>query len=405
MKAPYLRIYSLICLFLLINFLGEAQHSKEALKKNISIQQSEIRLDSLMRVFSRQSGFEFSFNSKKILPTRKVTVNKRTQTVSEWLNKLQTTFGIEHKFVGNHIILVDNPKQGISKSKTIAVKKSAPKPLKADHVALTKNTAPKNQNNKKEKEAASIAKNETVTTHTDSSILQAKVDASPQQDRSSVTQSPIIETLKDSTKTKSTTSVPVITKSDDENEVVEEFRAVAGYSKHGSGDMDGVVFGAEYSRNTDKRFFLTYQLRGGFNSSVDKVTFINTITGTVTDVSIRFNTGGVQIGMLGSINIIRSSKHKFQVGIGPFARYQSTSNDGYGMYYPTTTGVPNVLYEFYNPNPQHTVSFGGIFQLQYQFYVSRKMFVGIMGGFQTDTNGDAIPQAGLIFGRHLQAYK
>ena len=402
MKAPYLHICFLTSLLLLTSFFGKAQHSKEALKSNIWIQQGEIRLDSLMRVFSRQSGFEFSFNSKKISPSKKVPVAKKTQTVSEWLNNLRVNLGIEHKFVGNHIILVDNPKQGISKSESTIVKKTPPQASKSGQANITKVRTSNHQDSKAENATISTIKNEPITSPTDSSILAAKRDEPLKQDSSSVTLSSVAASVKDSNKAERPTPITLVNKADNEKQVVEEFRAVTGYSKHGSGDMHGVIFGAEYARNPDKRFFLTYQLKGGFNSSRDKITFNNTITGTVTDASLRFSTGGVQIGVLGSLNIIRSSRHRFQVGIGTFGRYQTTSNDGYALHYPTTTGIPAVLVELYNPYPQHTVALGGIIQLQYQFYVSRKMFVGLIVGFQTDTNGDAIPQAGLVLGRSIK---
>ena len=68
---------------------------------------------------------------------------------------------------------------------------------------------------------------------------------------------------------------------------------------------------------------------------------------------------------------------------------------------PQTTGVPTVLIGYQNSTPQHTVAFGGLFQFGYSYTFNNQFFAGIVAGFQTDTNGDALPQLGLVFGKKL----
>ncbi len=47
------------------------------------------------------------------------------------------------------------------------------------------------------------------------------------------------------------------------------------------------------------------------------------------------------------------------------------------------------------------VLWGGVFQLQYDYTFNKKVFIGLAPGFQTDTNGDVLPQAVLVVGRRL----
>jgi hypothetical protein len=174
-----------------------------------------------------------------------------------------------------------------------------------------------------------------------------------------------------------------------------------GVSKHGSGDMKGMVFGVEYTSYFNKRFSLTYSLRSTINSSKDKILVDN--GGTVTDASVRFTTAGVQLGVNGGISIIHSAHHEFMIKLGPFGRYQSASNgsDGYRLYDPAATGIPTYLVEYQNVTPQETVVIGGILQFQYNFTFGKDIFIGLQPGFQTDTNADAILQASLTIGKRF----
>lgn len=178
---------------------------------------------------------------------------------------------------------------------------------------------------------------------------------------------------------------------------------VSGYSVHGSGDMLGIVFGTEYVKFISRRFSLNYNMRATINSGRDEINVNNTSTGTRTDASVRFTTAGVQLGVNAGVSMVRSARHDFKISIGPFARYQSASNgsDGYGIYSPQVTRVPTILIGYDNRTPQETVTVGGILQFQYDYTFGNKVYVGIIPAFQTDTNGDAIPQVALAIGRRF----
>jgi len=180
-------------------------------------------------------------------------------------------------------------------------------------------------------------------------------------------------------------------------------QVIGGYSKHGSGDYKGIVFGAEYIHYQTRKLSLTYSFRSTINDGKETIIVHNTTTGTSNDASIRFTTAGVQLGVNGGLSMIRTQHHELMLSLGAFGRYQSASNgsDGYSLYYPQVTGQPTVLVGYDNRTPQNTFAFGGIGQLYYNYTFKCKFYLGILGAVQTDTNGDVIPQACLSVGRRL----
>jgi hypothetical protein len=101
-------IFLLNCL---ISHSVMAQNADRALEKKITLSGKYITIDSLLRVFSRQTAIEFSFNSKRISPAKKVTIAARSQTLLQWLQNLKQEVSIDYKLVGNHLVLLDMPRQ------------------------------------------------------------------------------------------------------------------------------------------------------------------------------------------------------------------------------------------------------------------------------------------------------
>jgi hypothetical protein len=180
---------------------------------------------------------------------------------------------------------------------------------------------------------------------------------------------------------------------------VHAIQILGGYSKHGSGDLNGIVFGAGYRKYIFRQFSLNFELRSTINDGKETILVTNNYYSR--DASIRYLSAGVQLGINGGFSIIRNSKHEFLISLGGFGRYQSETPDGYELYYPNRTGQPTVLVEFENVNPQETFSVGVLFQLQYNFTIKNKFLIGFGPGIQTDTNGDIIPQVSLSLGRRL----
>jgi hypothetical protein len=181
------------------------------------------------------------------------------------------------------------------------------------------------------------------------------------------------------------------------------FQFMGGYSNHGSGDMKGIVFGTDYIKYLAPKFSLAYNLRGSINSSKHTIIVNNIDWGTSHDASIRFTTAGVQLGINGRLSAVRNSRHELAVSLGAFGRYQSASNgsDGYSLYNPLTTGVPTMLVGYQNSTPQETIALGGLLQLEYNYTIKNKVYIGLLPAFQTDTNGDVLPQLSVSVGRRL----
>lgn len=175
----------------------------------------------------------------------------------------------------------------------------------------------------------------------------------------------------------------------------------AGYSRHGSGDMKGTLFGLAIGKYYTKRLSLHFNLNSTINWGKDEIIVNNLITEQRTDASVRFTTAGVQLGVNGGLSMVRTRAFEFMLALGTFGRFQSASNgsDGYEFYSPGRTGQPTVLIGYNNKTPQNTFSLGGVFQFQLNYTMKNKIFLGLQPGFQTDTNGDAIPYASLVIGK------
>lgn len=95
-----------------------AQVNDKLLSKTIIVPGKEVRIDSLVNMLNNQTGIEFSFNSNKISPSKKIAVPRSYQTLSQWLITLKTKMGIDHKVIGSHIILVDKKQSPVVTKKT-----------------------------------------------------------------------------------------------------------------------------------------------------------------------------------------------------------------------------------------------------------------------------------------------
>ena len=177
-----------------------------------------------------------------------------------------------------------------------------------------------------------------------------------------------------------------------------------GYSRHGSGDLNGIIFGTEFVKYKSKKFSMSYNLRATINDGQETIIVNDLISGIRTDNSIHFTTAGVQVGADAGYSLLRNMRHEVKLTLGAFGRYQSASPPaGYALYMPNRTNVPAVLVEFLNfsDQPRRTMAFGGVFQLQYNYTFKQNLGFGISSGFQTDTNGDALPFAMLQLGKRF----
>jgi hypothetical protein len=176
-----------------------------------------------------------------------------------------------------------------------------------------------------------------------------------------------------------------------------------GYSRHGSGDMSGIVFGAEYSKYRSQRISIHYNFRGSITNQTHSIILTNRTSDQIQDASQKYTTAGVQAGLGIGCSLLRNKRHEILLCVGGFGRYQSSSNPGGYSIYTTSavTGIPTVLLAHYNNIAQQTYAAGGLLQIHYNFTFNKKLVLGLSPGFQTDTNGDALLQVVMIAGKRF----
>jgi hypothetical protein len=174
-----------------------------------------------------------------------------------------------------------------------------------------------------------------------------------------------------------------------------------GKSVHGSGDIPGFIFSAGYAKQIKKSFLWNANISATLHDGKYPVYF-TTPAGNMVDGSYRYTTGGMQGSFLGSYNFLKNNIHKLEIRLGAVLRYQSSSYyDVVSVYYPAATGLPIPVLVIENTTPQRTVAIGAIGEVYYGYKITPKLILGVIGGFQVDTNGDTIRYTGLSISRVL----
>ena len=396
----------ILFILLFINNTAGAQLSDNTFKKSIYVPASEVRMDSLLRIFTKQTGVEFSFNSKKISPSKKVTVSQHKQTLSQWLTTLSNSLGIQHKIVGNHIILIDNDKAVSGKINSSVSTTGRTGIVKNNPVApRTKNET--NQDPKVQDANKTLISEQTQNGRVDT--FRQAVERMLENSSAAVVvmkESNSASTIQPPPPTISLAAGNVAGNSGPKKRAV-QFSGGFCKLRHRSGDsmevrvMNGLTFGGEYTQYSSRKVSVTYKFRATINNAEDSYHYGS---GTVAeDATIRFTTAGFQIGITGGFSFVNSARHEFRINLGPFVRYQSTSNaTAYSTYYPPSTGVQAILFRLYNESPQETISVGGIAMLQYNYTFKSNLFIGVQTGYQANTNGNAIWHVGgLVIGKRF----
>ena len=175
-----------------------------------------------------------------------------------------------------------------------------------------------------------------------------------------------------------------------------------GRSIHGTGDMRGLSYATEYLQRFKKRFSWSVGIGGTLHDGSSPLFYTDPSSGRSNDGSVRYTTAGVQITGNFGYSFIRTIKHDLIFRLGPLLRYQTSSYpDAYTIYYPPATRLPQPVVVFENTTPQRTFAFGGLAQFQYTYALNGKLVLGLLGGLQTDTNGDTIAQTALTIGRQF----
>jgi hypothetical protein len=174
----------------------------------------------------------------------------------------------------------------------------------------------------------------------------------------------------------------------------------AGRSFNGSGDIRGFVFSSQYSQyfQKEKKLCWILDLSGTIHDGNLPV-FFNDANNDEIDGSIRYTVAGVQLTGYAGYSFLGNIDHEIQLRLGILFRYQSSSlPDDYSILYPAFTNLPYPVVVFNNTNPQRTFAPGGSIQLHYNYNVTDKISVGILTGFQADTEGDNLSHISLSTG-------
>lgn len=175
-----------------------------------------------------------------------------------------------------------------------------------------------------------------------------------------------------------------------------------GRSFNGTGDIRGFGFATEYNKYFKKKLSWSASFGGTIHDDFIPIIY-EYPAGSQNDGSVRYTIAGFQVASHLSYNFLKPEQHELLFRLGAVLRYQSSSYyDDVAIYYPAAgTGFPIPVVVFNNTSPQRTFAVGASPQISYSYIVNKKTSLGLLAGFQFDTNGDNISQLSLTVGRRF----
>jgi hypothetical protein len=175
-------------------------------------------------------------------------------------------------------------------------------------------------------------------------------------------------------------------------------------SFHGTGDLRGVLFTAEYGHPLNRRF----DISGNITSTIHWGSFgllVNAPYGNF-DGSFRYITAGLQAGSKLGYSFLNLRHHILKLQGGSFVRFQSSSlPDQYGVTFPPAINYPEPVFTFRNEEKQNIFTLGYVAELSYIFISEKNLLLGAKAGFQNDTNADVISYYGIFIGKKIKVAK
>lgn len=172
-------------------------------------------------------------------------------------------------------------------------------------------------------------------------------------------------------------------------------------SRHGTGDMSGILINLQYSKSFARRF----DWYGDLGFSIHDLVHINHNPNNPAKNEVyeqRYVTAGLQLG--GGIAFKPlTGKNEISVQLGPLVRYQSSSLPvSSGVLYPEFTKLPFMVEQVQHMNePLRTLNVGARLRLAYYYTFSNNTMIGIHANFQTDTYGDVLHGYGISVGKRF----
>jgi len=168
-----------------------------------------------------------------------------------------------------------------------------------------------------------------------------------------------------------------------------------GWAKIGTGDINGFLYGAQYHQSFGKKIYWVVGFEGTFHDDPTGNQLFFELEGERFDSTIQLVTGI-------KYNFMENSTHTFGVYALPLLRYQATSiNDLVDTLFPPITDLPFPVRVLINEEPSRTLSVGGTIRFNYNYTFNKDLYLGLLAGFQTDTNGDTMINAGVTFGKRF----
>jgi len=171
----------------------------------------------------------------------------------------------------------------------------------------------------------------------------------------------------------------------------------AGKCFNGSGDLRGFIYTTSYRYYYKKKWSWDVGLSGTIHDKSTPI-FYN-FNGVDYDGSVRATIAGIQLTSHIGRSFIRNERHEFSSLLGILGRYQSSSlSDALSIYYPVGTNIPFPVVAHEQLEPMRQVAVGGDIQIQYNYTIKKNISIGIVAGFQTDSEGDNLSQLSILVG-------
>jgi len=182
----------------------------------------------------------------------------------------------------------------------------------------------------------------------------------------------------------------------------EQLQIIVGRGVHGTGDMRGFGLSFGYSKYFKKRMNWTASIGSTIHDRLASRINYEFPAGVWNDGSLKSTTAGLQGTFSIGYSFLKSYKNEICFKIGGLVRYESSSYyDRVQLLYPGITGLPYPVILIKNTSPQKTLSLGIMPELSYNYSLSKKINIGLVGAYQFDTNGDNIYQLSLSIGRRF----
>jgi hypothetical protein len=114
------KVNGLIILLIIFLIPGIVLSQEGSLSKKVTIKAVDATFEQVLEEITRQTGFNFSYNSDLVNPEQKINLDVKQKSLQETLDEILPAFNLEYKLVGDQIVLKKKPASGQENSFTIS---------------------------------------------------------------------------------------------------------------------------------------------------------------------------------------------------------------------------------------------------------------------------------------------